>query len=212
MNPAELVHTLIRGRADRTGSRPVRRRGTGVPGGGHAQRRTPQQVPAQLALANLWRLQGRYPQAQALLLATLELAERTVGPRASDVAEVCNVLGMTGKYTGRFDEAEAWYRRALYILGPDHPDVADVYNLGGLDHARRSLAIKEDVLGRDHPELAMTLNNLGLLRQERDERAEALRLFTRAVTSLEHLVEDDHPVLSACRAHRTALQGLPGTG
>jgi len=58
----------------------------------------------------------------------------------------------------------------------------------------------------------MTLNNLGLLRQERDERAEALRLFTRAVTSLEHLVEDDHPVLSACRAHRTALQGLPGTG
>src|ERR1051326_2682071 len=83
---------------------------------------TPLQVPAQLALANLLRLQGRYPQAEALLLATLELAERTVGPRGTEVAGICNVLGMTGKYTGRFDEAEAWYRRALDILGPDHPD------------------------------------------------------------------------------------------
>jgi hypothetical protein len=45
------------------------------------------------------------------------------------------------RYSGRFDEAERLYRRALAImekaLGPEHVEVATLYhNLGGLEFSR----------------------------------------------------------------------------
>ena len=82
-----------------------------------------------------------------------------------------------------YEGAEPLYRRALEInekvLGPDHPDTAQILNnLAGLLHDkgdyegaeplyRRALEICEKVLGPDHPDTAQILNNLvGLL----DER------------------------------------------
>ena len=52
-----------------------------------------------------------------------------------------NGVGVLGKYSGRFDEAEAAYQRALAIeTSRDAPDVNVVstllHNIGGLDHAR----------------------------------------------------------------------------
>jgi tetratricopeptide (TPR) repeat protein len=162
----------------------------------------PVRVQALLALANLWRVQGRYPQAEALLLATLQLAE-TVGAETIEVAGVCNALGITGKYTGRFEAAEAWYRRALGItarvLGPDHPDIAAIYhNLGGLDHARgaferaeaparRAVEIRQRALGPQHlavaadkAALASILDALGRPGEAEALLRDALAIFERA--------------------------------
>ena len=91
---------------------------------------------------------ARYEEAETLLLAALERAESAFGGDAPEVADVLNVLGILGKFTGRLDAAEPRYRRALAILesvrGPDHPDVASLYhNLGGLEHARGRYAAGE---------------------------------------------------------------------
>jgi len=71
---------------------------------------------------------------------------------------------------GRYDEAEALYRRALdtvdAVLGHDHLEAAGLYHkLGGLEHARGraaqgealarwGLKIRERELGADHPDVA----------------------------------------------------------
>jgi hypothetical protein len=70
-------------------------------------------------------------------------------------------------------------RGGLYsFIAPRRGELARAETL-----CQRALAINEDVLGHGHPELATTLNNLGLLRQDRGGRTGALALFTRAATT-----------------------------
>ncbi len=68
---------------------------------------------------------GRYRVALPLLQEALALAEGAFGPDSLEAAAVLNQLGLLGKSDGRFDEAEAAYRRALAIfersLPPSHP-------------------------------------------------------------------------------------------
>ena len=113
-----------------------------------------------------------------------------------------NGLAIVFKYTGRFDDAEALYRRALAILegsggarvlrrrlAPPH--------LGGLAHARgdyaaaegparRSVAICERAVGADHVDtaadraaLAAILDGLGRAREAEQLLREALATFER---------------------------------
>src|SRR5689334_8090831 len=55
-----------------------------------------------------------------------------------ELAGLLNGCGVAYKYSGRFEEAESVYQRALTLIeqsvGPDHPDAATLYhNLGGLE-------------------------------------------------------------------------------
>ncbi|GIF69930.1 hypothetical protein Ais01nite_79650 [Asanoa ishikariensis] len=118
-----------------------------------------------LARAELLRAQGRYTEAAALLRSTLRHASDPLA-----IADICNALAVTYKYTGRFDEAQVLYDRALAIIervqGPDHVDVASIYhNLGGLAHARgalsdaerparRAVDIRVRAVGAGHPDVA----------------------------------------------------------
>jgi CHAT domain-containing protein len=127
-------------------------------------------------LAELYRDQGRYADAEPLYKRSLAIWEKALGPDHARVAATLNNLATLYTQQGRYAEAEGPYKRALAInekaFGPDHPDVAPVLNnlarlytgQGRYAEAeplyQRSLAIREKAFGRDHPNVANSLNNL----------------------------------------------------
>ncbi len=79
-------------------------------------------------LAELYRAQGRYAEAEPLYKRALAIFEKALGPEHPDVA--INLDNLAGLYhaQGKYAEAEPLVKRALAIfekvLGPEHPHVA----------------------------------------------------------------------------------------
>ncbi len=114
---------------------------------------------------------------------------------------------MTFKYTGRFADAEALYRRALSIAeatGEARPAAGICHNLGGLAHARgdaaagipwarRSVAIREQL--DEPPALAADRGALAGLLIEVGELGEAVELLDAArAVFVAHLGAEDYEV------------------
>ena len=160
-------------------------------------------------LAELYRSQGRYADAEPLYKRALEITEKAQGPDHSDVAATLNNLALLYQSQGRYAEAEPLYRRSLEIkekaLGPDDPDVSiTLHNLALLYKSqgrygeaeplyKRSLEIKEKALGPDHPDVATTLNNLASLYESQGKQAEAEPLYKRSLEIKEKALGPDHP-------------------
>ena len=118
-------------------------------------------------LALLYRLQGRYNDAEPLYLQSLDIRKRQLGDDHPDVATSLNNLALLYKKQGRYNDAEPLYLQSLDIrkrqLGNDHPDVAtSLNNLAGLyesqgkyleaeDLAKQALIIYQNRLGNEHP-------------------------------------------------------------
>ena len=148
-------------------------------------------------LAELYRAQGRYAEAEPLYKRSLAIKEKALGPEHPDVAKVLNNLAFLYDNQGRYADAESVYRRALAIsekaLGPEHPLVANSLNNLALLYRnqgryadaeplyKRSLAIFEKALGPDHPNVAASLNNLANLYKDQGRYAEALALVRRNI-------------------------------
>jgi tetratricopeptide (TPR) repeat protein len=146
------------------------------------------QVLALAGRAGLARTLGRYEEAEEQYRRALAQA----GPDTLEEATVANDLAVTLKFSGKLDEPEELYLRALAIvereLGSEHPDVAAIlHNLGGLAHARgdhagaeapsrRSVELRRRACGDDHPEVAADLAALAPILHGlgRDDEAEAL--------------------------------------
>ena len=79
--------------------------------------------------ANL-RMQGRSGEADAILVATLALAEQLLGPSDVDTLATMTGLGLLWEDSGRVDEAEELYRQALnraeLAAGSDPDEVAGI--------------------------------------------------------------------------------------
>ncbi len=101
---------------------------------------TPVRITVASSTGRLARAFGRLDDAERLYAVTIQLAERHFGADTVEVAGLLNDLAVAHKYAGRFDEAEALYRRALPIIEVAtgiHVDVATIWhNLGGIEHAR----------------------------------------------------------------------------
>src|SRR5690348_16119003 len=90
------------------------------------------------------RARGRYGAAERSFEHALASATSGFGGITVEVAELLNDLGMTYKFDGRFELAEAAYARASTLLstlpGVDPQDAAALlHNLAGLAHARGDL-------------------------------------------------------------------------
>ena len=101
-------------------------------------------------LAWLYRLQGKYAEAEPLYQRSLAIREKALGPEHPDVAQSLNNLALLYKAQGKHAEAEPLDQRALGIyekaLGPEHPDVAtSLNNLAGLYHAQGKHAEAKDM-------------------------------------------------------------------
>ena len=159
-------------------------------------------------LAELYRAQGRYADAEPFYKRSLATLEKALGPDHPDVAVSLNNLAELYRAQGRYTDAEPLYQRSLAIfervLGPDHPNVAlSLNNLAELYHAqgrysdaaplyKRSLAIREKALGPDHPDVAVSLNNLAELYHAQGRYSDAEPLIKRSLAIREKALGPDH--------------------
>ena len=79
-------------------------------------------------LAEAYRLQGRYAEAEPLYKRSLAIREKALGPEHPRVATTLNNLAVLYQAQGKYADAEPLYKLALAIwekaLGPEHPHVA----------------------------------------------------------------------------------------
>ncbi|MHC9538936.1 MAG: tetratricopeptide repeat protein [Vulcanimicrobiota bacterium] len=160
-------------------------------------------------LAELYRLQGRYSDAEPLYQRALAIREKTFGPNHQYTATSLNNLAELYHFQCRNSEAEALYRRALEIdektLGPEHCSTAmTLNNLAGLYKNqgryseaeplyRRALEITEKAFGLNHNDTARLLNNLAGLYQLQGRYSESELLLKRALAIREKVLGPDHP-------------------
>ena len=160
-------------------------------------------------LAERYKEEGRYADAEPLYKRVLAINEKAFGPDHPSVALALNDLAELYKEEGRYADAEPLYKWALATwkkaLGPDHPDVAQsLNNLADLYSAqgryadaeplyKRALAIFEKALGPDHPSVASALNNLASLYKEEARYVDTEPLYKRALAIREKALGPDHP-------------------
>jgi len=79
-------------------------------------------------LAELYRLLGKFVDAEPLYKRSLAIREKALGPAHPDVAISLNNLAGLYHQQGKYNKAEPLYKRSLAIwekaLGPKHPHVA----------------------------------------------------------------------------------------
>jgi CHAT domain-containing protein/tetratricopeptide (TPR) repeat protein len=159
-------------------------------------------------LAEVYRLEGRYREAEPLFLEALEVLEKDP-KRGLDFAASLNNLGLVYEAQGRLGEAEPKDDLALELrtrlLGPGHALVADsLNNLGQLRRDqgkyaeaavlyRRALRIYNRGASEDTPESAATYANLGAVYSDQGRYAEAEQQYRRALALDEKASGANHP-------------------
>lgn len=158
---------------------------------------------------------GRYDQAEAAAVESLELRRRVHGPVHEKSADALNLYANTLAAQGRHAEADPLYRQVLglyeVLYGPKDPHVAIVLSnlanslrrTGRAPQAaplyRRAVAIAE--ISGDRVLLAQNLNNHGWFLHESGDSAKAEPLFRRALDLAVGLVGDAHPFTGVARAN-----------
>ncbi len=151
---------------------------------------------AMVDLAELFRSQARYDEAEPLFARAIALLERDGDGQRARLAKPLNSLALVYRAQGFYDRAEPLCRRALTILealhGAEHPSTAAALgNLLAVTLAqgrygdagplfRRSVAIKERLLGPRHPELAGSFSNYAAFLRKTQSDAEAAAWEARA--------------------------------
>jgi tetratricopeptide (TPR) repeat protein len=147
-------------------------------------------------LGDLFRVQGKYGEAEPIVKRSLAIYEKDWGPEHLQVTGSLERLAQLYHAQRKYKEAEALYMRAVAIeekaLGREHLGVATtLHNLAALyrDQGRygqseslfrRALAIREKVLEPGHPDVAESLNNLAKTLVLQRQHASALPLYERA--------------------------------
>ncbi|MGF1576398.1 MAG: tetratricopeptide repeat protein [Cyanophyceae cyanobacterium] len=160
-------------------------------------------------LAQLYRAQGRYGEAEPLFQQALEICRSQLGEDHPDTATTLNNLGALYESQGRYGEAEPLYQQALEIrrsqLGEDHPDTATSLNNLGMLYLtqgrygeaeplfQQALKICRSQLGEDHPNTATILNNLAGLYESQGRYGEAELFYTQTLSIWSNQLGKNHP-------------------
>jgi tetratricopeptide (TPR) repeat protein len=155
-----------------------------------AEKQEKAQAADAFALAEINRLQFKYPEAKIYYQKAVQLDPEN--------PLYLHRAGLTRYTLGEYDEAELLYLHSLRIreneLEKNHPDVASsLNNLALLYDAQnkfaqaeplhfRSLAIRE-ILGKDHPDVAISLDSMGAhyYAQGQYNKAEPLQIRSLAI-------------------------------
>lgn len=136
-------------------------------------------------LAEVYRLLGRFADAEKLYLEALELDRRRPVGNPSETATTLNNLALLYRAQKRFDEAEELYRRALRLL--------------------------EESVGPNHQDVARLLNNWAMLKLAADDPAAALELERRAVEVAKKALSPDHPSIRVLEANLERIRSALAT-
>ena len=159
-------------------------------------------------LAELYRGQGHYGEAEPLYERALATSESALGKEHPDTLISINNLALLYQAQGRYAEAESLNRHALAtrerVLGKGHPNtLSSLNNLAGLYYTqgryseaeplfKRALAARERVLGEDHPDTLGTLNNLVGVYWKQGRYGEAEPFLKRALAANERILGNEH--------------------
>jgi tetratricopeptide (TPR) repeat protein len=151
-------------------------------------------VRARTALGGIDRTLGNYAAADRGYRTALAEIRRRFGARDRYLAGVFNDLGVLRKAQGRYDDAFAFYRRALPLVprGDRHALATLAHNLGGIEHARgnyaraepharRSVKLRTALVGPNHPAVAADVAALAAIVEARGRLPEAAALYRRAL-------------------------------
>ena len=148
-------------------------------------------------LAQQYRAQKKYDQAEPLYLQVIQADTATLGADHPETLRAKNNLAALYRDQGLYDKAEPLYEEVVRArtlkLGADHPDtlvskngLAWVYK--GEARYQEAEALFQEVvhartakLGADHPDTLTTKNNLALLYQARKQYDRAEPLFREVV-------------------------------
>ena len=155
---------------------------------------------------------SEYVSAMNFFSVALKLLEdntiRTEPNHARRFASILHNMGVLHMSLGDYQQAKECYERALPIqvnvLGPDHVDVARMYenmgnlhrNLGDYQQAKeyyeRARSIRLNKLGPDHVDVAMTYLNMGNLHRNLGDNQQAKKYYERGLSILLKTLGPDH--------------------
>jgi tetratricopeptide (TPR) repeat protein len=177
-------------------------------------------------LAFLYDNQGKYSEAEPLLLDALEMRKQLFTGDHPDVATSLNNLAFLYNNQGRYSEAEPLYLDALEmrrrLFTGDHPDVATslnnlayfYYKQGKHSEAEPlyldALEMRKRLFTGDHPDVASSLNNLALLYNSQGRYSEAELLYLDALEMRKRLFTGDHPDVASSLNNLASLYNSQG--
>jgi tetratricopeptide (TPR) repeat protein len=166
--------------------------------------------------ANIYRLLGRYKDAEEFHLTLIAIKKRVLGEEDRRTLDNMEELAFVYRETGRLKQAEELQKKALLakqkILGDDTPEIlrakenlAATYKMD----SRLALAVtleeqiftaRQNLFGNDHPStlssmssLAWTYTKLGRLREGQRLKEEVLELRKRAFEAGKRILGEEHP-------------------
>jgi len=113
------------------------------------------QARMMLTMGYVYKNLGLYQKAEPLMVDSLQIREKFLGPDHADTGESLNALAILQSQQGRYAESETNFKRAL--------------------------AVREKVFGPDRPETAQTLGNLANTYNEQARYEESEAVFKRAL-------------------------------
>lgn len=167
--------------------------------------------------------QGRYGEAENLIHAEIEQAER-IGSLNPRLAGSLNELGILYAKQHKYKQAESMFLRSLgvcvAVLGSDHPDVAVILkNIGILKASQKqyleadfllkqSLLLTKRVLGDKHPMSAVTMRTIAVFQAVQGHYKEAEPFIRRSLEISEKTLGSEHPELAASRNVFAQILGM----
>ncbi len=164
---------------------------------------------------------GDYEEGEARLREALSEYERA-GIQDEDVLVTQSYLGGLLQESGRLEEAEQVYRKALegwvQERGEEHPQSIRVRNnlalaLHGqgktedvVQELEKLVAISRRVLGPEHPDTITALSNLGAIHYRSNRKDLAAPYMREALELLERTTQSDDPFLLGAKGNVGALE------
>jgi tetratricopeptide (TPR) repeat protein len=159
-------------------------------------------------LADAFRVQSAFAQAEPLFTNVLETRRRVLGANNPATLSSMNELANLYLDQGKDAQAELLLVQALEVqrrlLGPDDPDtlttlhdLATVYvQEGKFGQAEpleiQALEARRRVLGDEHPQTARSMNELGFLYRQEGKYAQAAALLTAAIEVQRRVLGEEH--------------------
>ncbi|MEA5594721.1 CHAT domain-containing tetratricopeptide repeat protein [Rivularia sp. UHCC 0363] len=164
-------------------------------------------------LAGLYKVQGRYSEAELFYKKALEIRKRILGNEHPYVTDSLNGLATLYHYQGRYPEVEPLYKQILEmrkrILGNEHPDVAtslnnlaELYrNQGRYSEAelfyKQALEMRKRIFGKEHPYVTDSLNGLAILYHYQGRYSEVEPLYKQVLEMRKRILGNEHPDVAA---------------
>ncbi|MEH2129071.1 MAG: CHAT domain-containing tetratricopeptide repeat protein [Nostoc sp.] len=177
-------------------------------------------------LAELYRIQGCYLEANPLYLQALTIRKSLLGSEHPDVAQSLNNLAVLYHSQGNYSQAEKYFLESLElwksIFGAEHFQIAtNLNNLAEIYREQRKylkaeqvhlevLGMRKRLFGDEHPDIAQTLTNLGAIYTSLGRYKDAEKMHLETLAMKRRLFEELHPDITISLNNLARLYDVQG--